>query len=87
MAFGKKIDEVREELIGLKVVDIEEKGRVIYLENGEGRVYSVDFTGDDGAFVLKHPTGKERFEDLETTFSLLLQKLDIDEEELWELYG
>lgn len=87
MAFGRKIDEVREGLIGLKVVDIEEKGKVVYLENEKGRIYSIDFTGDDGAVVLRHPTIKERFESLEITFSLLLQKLDIDEEELWELYG
>lgn len=86
MAFGRKIDEVRDELIGLKIIDIEEKGNVIYLENEEGRVYSVDFTGDDGALVLKHPTDKEKFEDLEIMFNLLLEKLGIYEGDLWELY-
>ena len=86
MAFGRKIDEVRDNLIGLKVIDIEPKGRAIHLEDEEGRAYSIDFTGDDGAVVLKHYTEEERLENLETEFGLLLEKLNIDESDLWELY-
>lgn len=86
MAFGRSIDEVRDSLIGLKVIDIEPKGRVIYLEDEDGRVWSIDFTGEDGAVVLKHYTEEERLENLETEFGLLLEKLNIDESDLWELY-
>jgi len=86
MAFGRKIDEVRDNLIGLKVIDIEPKGRAIHLEDEEGRAYSIDFTGDDGATVLRHQTKEERLEGLEIEFKLLLQKLNIDESDLWDLY-
>lgn len=86
MAFGRKIDEVRDNLIGLKVIDIEPKGRAIHLEDEEGRAYSIDFTGDDGATVSRHRTKEERLEGLEIEFKLLLQKLNIDESDLWDLY-
>lgn len=86
MAFGRKIDEVRDNLIGLKVIDIEPKGRVIYLEDEDGRVYSIDYTDGNSGVVLRHQTNEERLECLETEFQLLLKKLNIDESDLWKLY-
>lgn len=82
----KPIDEVREDVIGLKVIDVEAKGMILYLENEEGRSYAIDFTGKDGAVVHKGTTEKENIEDKLLLFDLLLEKLDISEEELWELY-
>lgn len=32
---GREIDEVRNEIVGLKVIDIEPKGRAIHLEDKE----------------------------------------------------
>lgn len=83
---GKKIDNVRNEIIGLKVIDVESEGRVIHLEDEEGRYYSIDFTGKDGAIVYKGTTDKEDLENLQVVFNLLLEKLDIDESDLWDLY-
>lgn len=82
----KPVDEVRDRLIGLKIVDIELKGRVIHLEDEEGRTYVIDNTGEGGAVAHAFPTAKEDLRVLERLFQLLLQKLGIDEDGLWELY-
>ena len=81
-----KIDDLRRELIGLKIIDIEPKGRAIHLKDEEGRTYSIDFTGKDGAIVYRGNTKKEIIESKLMLFDLLLQKLEIDESELWDLY-
>jgi hypothetical protein len=86
MAFNRDVDEVRDRLIGLKVIDIEPKGRAIYLEDEDGRVYSIDYTEGNRGTVLIHQTNEEKLECLETEFHLLLKKLNIDRSDLWELY-
>lgn len=78
----KPIDEVRNDVIGLKVIDVEPKGRVLHLEDSEGRIYSIDFTGENGAVVHAHSTNSEELEMIIYKFNLLLEKLGIDEEEL-----
>lgn len=83
---GRKIDEARDEVIGLKVIDIEPEGRAIHLEDEEGRNYSIDFTGKDGAIVYKGSTREEEIDNKLMMFDLLLQKLAINEEDLWKLY-
>lgn len=82
----RKIDEARNEIIGLKIIDIEPQGRAIHLEGEEGRSYSIDFTGKDGAIVYRGTTEKEDIKNKLMLFDLLLQKLEISEEELWDLY-
>lgn len=47
----KKIDDAREEVLGLKIIDYLEGGEVLFLEDDEGRNYSIDFTGKDGAVI------------------------------------
>ena len=59
---------------------------LIHLEDEEGRYYSIVFTGKDGTIVYKGATDKEGFENLQVMFNLLLEKLDIDESDLWDLY-
>lgn len=83
---GRKIDEARDEIIGLKVIDIEPEGRAIHLEDEEGRNYSIDFTGKNGAVVYKGNTRDEEIDNKLMVLDLLLQKLEISEEELWKLY-
>jgi len=84
----KPIDEVRKELIGLKIVDIEPKGAVIHLQDKEGRRYTIDNTGENGAVVHAYATESERLNELEQMFEALLEKLGIEENDLWELiYG
>lgn len=83
---GRKIDEARDEVIGLKVIDIESEGRAIHLEDKEGRSYSIDFTGKDGAIVYKGNTREEEIDNKLILLNLLLEKLDISEEDLWDLY-
>ncbi|TAH62232.1 MAG: hypothetical protein EWM50_05515 [Gottschalkiaceae bacterium] len=80
----KKIDEVREDVIGLEVIDVEEKGQIMYLKDKKGRIYAIDFTGKDGAVVTAYSTDKEKLEELQMMFDALLVKLDIDEEELYK---
>lgn len=83
---AQRIDDIRNELIGLKIIDIEPEGRAIHLEDKDGRGYSIDFTGKDGAVVHKGNTKEELIENKMMLFDLLLERLDIDELELWELY-
>lgn len=80
----KKIDDVRNDIIGSKIIDIEEKGRVIYCEDKEGRIYAIDFTGTDGAMVIAYNTDKEELESLGIKLNALMQKLNINNEELME---
>jgi len=80
---GKKIDEVREDIIGLEVIDVEEKGRAIHLKDKKGRTYTIDFTGKDGAVVSAHSTETEEFKYMGMKLNALLEKLGIEEEELW----
>lgn len=82
----RKIDDVREEVLGLKIIDYLEGGSVLFLEDEEGRNYSIDFTGESGAIVHKGTTEKEDQYNKNILFDLLLRKLNIDEEDLWELY-
>lgn len=82
----KPIDEARDDFIGLTITDIEPKGRVVYLEDSEGRSYVIDNTGEDGAVCHKGYTESESLEMFRTTFELLLEHLDVDEDELWEKY-
>ena len=81
--FYKPLDEVKSDLIGLKITDVEDR-TVIHLEDAEGRGYTIDLTGDIPV-VHAHATLKERLELLEDFFSALLEKLNISEEELLEL--
>lgn len=80
----KKIDEVRNDIIDCKITDIEKKGRVIYCEDKEGRMYAVDFTGQRGAVVNAFNTDKENLEILSIKFDALMQKLNIKDEEIQE---
>lgn len=83
---GMKIDDVRKEILGLKLIDYLDGGKTLFFENEEGRLYTIDFTGADSAIVHKGSTEKEEMESKMMLFSLLLQKLEISEEELWDLY-
>ena len=82
---GYKINDVRNKILGLKLIDFIDDGKVLFFEDGEGRSYSIDFTAD-GAIVHRGSTKEEEMENKSMLFDLLLQKLDISEEELWELY-
>ena len=82
----RKIDDARKEIIGLRIIDIEQEGKAIHLEDEEGRAYSIDFTGKDGAIVYKGRTKEEEIENKLVLLDLLLQRLGISEEDLWELY-
>ncbi|HLR35061.1 MAG TPA: hypothetical protein VK071_06975 [Tissierellales bacterium] len=81
----RDIKEFREKLLGAKVVDIDEVQKVIYLEDETKRVYAVNHT-NEGLMVNRFPTKEEEFIELKVLVNLLLQKLDIDEDELWDLY-
>jgi len=81
----KPIDEVGNDLIGLKITDIEEKGRAIYLEDSEGRTYTIDTTGKDGVIVHADATDKERIELLEQVVDALMQILDVTEDKIFEI--
>lgn len=83
---GKKIEEARNDIIGLKLIDFMDDGDVLFFEDTEGRSYSIDFTGKDGAVVNRGLTRDEEIEHKLILLNLLLEKLDISEEELWELY-
>lgn len=82
----KPIDEVREDVIGLRIIDVEAKGSILHLESEQGRSFCIDFTGDDGAVVHKGPTPVEELENLRTVLNFLMRHFDIDEDELWEKY-
>lgn len=82
----QKIDDVREEILGLKLVDYLEGGNVLFFVDEEGRDYSIDFTGKNGAVVNRGSTPKENQENDSILLNLLIQKLGIDVQELWELY-
>lgn len=82
--FYKPIDEVREEIIGLKVIDIEEKGRAIFLEGENGREYVLDTTGEE-VVAHKFLNEKERLSNLEEMLSALMHKFNVEEEELLEI--
>lgn len=86
--FYKPIDQVREDLIGTRITDIEPDGRIIYTQNEEGRTFAIDTTGKDGAVVNALTTETERLDDLIMKVDALVEKLGIDEDELYKLiYG
>lgn len=82
----KNIEDVRKDVIGLKIVDFEQGGKAIYLEDDEGRAYTMDTSSNEGVFVHKGNTPEEMAEDRDILFDLLLEKLDIDIADLWKLY-
>lgn len=84
--FGKKIENARNEIIGLKLIDFIDDGKVLFFKDEDGRSYNIDFTGKDGAVVNRGLTRDEEIEHKLMLLDLLLEKLDISEEELWELY-
>ncbi len=79
------VEEVRDEILGLRVVDFIGENNIIFLENEEGRIYTIEAT-QEGMVVNKGSTTEEEFEMLKVSFNLLLQKLDVDEDELWDEY-
>ena len=83
---SRPIEDVRKEIIGLRLVDFIEDGKILFLKNEDGRNYTIDLTGKDGAVVHRGNTEKENIENKLLLFDLLLEKLDICEDELWELY-
>jgi len=78
------LDDVRDELIGkkFKIADIEAKGKAIYLEDQDGRLYIIDTTFKDEVKIIALDTDGEKLEKLEMKFDTLLRKLNIDEDEL-----
>ena len=82
---GIKINDARDVILGLKLIDFLDGGEVLFFEDEQGRDYSIDFTGSNGAIVNRGST-KEDIETKLMLFSLLLQKLGISEDELWKLY-
>jgi hypothetical protein len=82
----KPIDEVRDILIGCKVIDIEEGGKAIYLENDNKEGFCIDTTGEE-IVASAFSTDQERIELLENLLMVLLEKLNISEEELIEMMG
>lgn len=83
--FYKPIDEVREELIGAEITDIETKGNAIHLRDKNGREYTIDTTaGVEGKGVVVHSylTEKEEIELIKNVVTSLLEKLNIDFDEL-----
>jgi hypothetical protein len=77
----KPIDEVRDILIGCKVIDIEEGGKAIYLENDNKEGFCIDTTGEE-IVASAFSTDQERIELMEEILSALLEKLNISEEDL-----
>lgn len=84
---GKKIEKARNEILGLTLIDFTDDGKALFFKDEEGRNYTIDFTGKDGAVVNRGLTRDEEIEHKLMLFDLLLEKLDISEEELWELYA
>lgn len=83
---GEKIDDMRNAILGLKLIDFLDGGEVLFFEDEKGRSYSIDFTGEGPAIVHRGTTKDEDIENKMMLFDLLLEKLNISEEELWELY-
>jgi len=82
------IDEIRDFIIGTEITDIEEEGRVIYVKDKTGRSYCLDTTSSEGVFAHANSTTDEELVNMKELFNALLEKLDIDEEELYKLiYG
>lgn len=80
--------EIIEELLGLKLTDIEtlDNGKVcLYFENDSGRNYVIDCTGEE-ATAIKGTTQQERFDGLQEKLELLAEKLNIDLDELVEKF-
>lgn len=63
--------------MGLKIVDIEQNARVIYLEDEQGRGFTIDLTGKQ-AVVHKALTDKERLEVISDLLYRLIEKFNID---------
>lgn len=82
--FQKPVDTVRGDLLGAKVIDIESNGRVIYLEDEEGRTFSLDTTGNDGVVVTADLIDKEKIEHLELMVEALLETLGVKEEDVFK---
>lgn len=83
--FYKPILECESELVGAKLVDIAEEGKILTFEDAEGRQYTVDTTGKDGAVVHKHLTDSERLMYLEEYFEALLTKFNMTDDDLHEI--
>jgi len=81
----KPIDNVREQLLGSTVTDIESLGRVIYLKDSEGRPFVIDTTGTDGAVVHAGLTDSEEYEYLKDVVAALIIKLNLNEDELIDI--
>ncbi|KXG78252.1 hypothetical protein [Thermotalea metallivorans] len=81
--FYRSINEAREDLIGTQVVDIENNGSAIHLQDSNGREYTIDTTGEIPV-VHAFSTEKERLEFLEDAIQVLIEKLNISEDELIE---
>ncbi len=79
------IDNARTELIGKKfeILDIEERGRALYLQDDKGRIYVIDNTGKNGARVCAQKTDNEELEELKMKFDALMRKFNVDEEDLF----
>ncbi|MBP1925854.1 hypothetical protein J2Z76_001715 [Sedimentibacter acidaminivorans] len=78
------LNGARNKLIGKKfeLIDIEESGKVLYLQDNEGRIYAIDSTGEGGARVCIQKTDSEELEELQMKFNTLVKMLNVDYDEL-----
>lgn len=79
--FYKPVDDVRNDLIGAEITDIEQDGRAIYLKGIDGRDYAIDTTGEK-CVVHAFNTVDEDIEFLYCVIRAIASKLSIDDEEL-----
>ncbi|MTI49439.1 MAG: hypothetical protein FH761_16525 [Firmicutes bacterium] len=80
------MDEVREKIIGLKfsLIDFEQNGKIIHLEDQEGRPYTIDSTGQE-TVISAGVTESEKVQCLEDLLGSVIEKLELDESELIKL--
>ena len=80
----KPIDEVRGDLIGLKITDIEPKGRAIHLIDSNGRTYTMDTTGEKEVVVRADASDSEKIKGLEKIIEALMQVLNVTDDKILE---
>lgn len=81
---NRLLENAREEVIGLKVTDFEKDIKVIHLQNDEGRHFAIDFGGENPV-VHAFLTTKEKLDHMEEMFDVLLERLEIEPDELLEI--
>jgi len=85
----ESMENHREKLVGktFKITDFYMEGKVIFLEDKEGRGYTIDCTGNEHAVLHIGYTDKESLEILSDKFNALLEVLDISEEDIDKVLG